>query len=102
VLRIILKLWLAATLVWVVYNAYIYRDKLATPRDWKLGFEYGINNIFCDLKFLGNCRDLQVSIFQHSELNETFGMIVMFVGVPLAALVGGLVFVWIFRRPGTA
>jgi hypothetical protein len=99
VLRIILKLWLAVALAWIAYNAYVYREKLAVPRDWKLGLEYGTNNIFCDVKFLGNCRDLNTSIFQRSELNETFGMIVIFIGVPLATLFGLFILVWIFRKP---
>jgi hypothetical protein len=98
-LRIVLKIWLIFALAWTIYNAYVYREKLGAPRDWRLGFEYGANNILCDIKFLGDCRDLHTSIFQRSELNETFGMIVLFAGVPLAALIVGISLVWIFRKP---
>lgn len=89
------------TIGWIAYNLYLYRDKMSSfkDRDWRLAFEYGMNNIVCDLKIPGLCREVSVSFFKRSEVNETFGYIVTFGIVPLLLLLASLILAWVLRAP---
>lgn len=100
-LRILLRMWVLITLGWWIYNLWLNRDKLATlrDRDWGQALEYGINNIFCDLKLAKLCRDVSVSFFQRGQVNETFGLIVTFVGWPFLLLIVCLLLAWALKRP---
>lgn len=102
--RILLRLWIVATIVWWAYHLYFYRDKLDTfrTRDWGQALEYGLNNIFCDFKAPGLCKDVSVSIFKRTEVNETFGFIVIFAGWPVLFLAACLIIAWIVRAPARA
>jgi hypothetical protein len=101
VLAILLRLWVVVTIAWWAYHLYLYRDKLSTfkTRDWGQAFEYGVNNIFCDFPALGLCKDVSVSMFKRTEVNETFGLIVTFVGWPVLFLVMCPIVAWIIRAP---
>lgn len=98
---IFLRLWLVLVIVWLGYNLYIRRDILNTfkHRDWQKALEFGLNSIACDLKIESYCRDLQISIFQKSSIVETWGLIVTFVGWPIAAFFACLALAWVVRMP---
>lgn len=100
-LRMLLRTWLVLTIAWLMYGLYLHRDKLITfkDRDWALALQYGLNNLVCDIKMLGGCRDLSIPFFQRSQLNETFGLAVTFVGYPLLGLLACLVLAWILHAP---
>ena len=85
--RVLFRLWFMGTVLWWGYNLYLYRDKLSSfgGRDWGHSLEYGINNFFCDLQIQALCRNVSTTL-NRSEINETFGFIVTFVGVPLLVL----------------
>ncbi len=102
-LAILLRLWAVGTLAWLAYNLYLYRDKLSTfkDRDLREAFGYGINNLLCDLKVPNLCHDVSVSFFRRSEVNETFGFIVTFIGWPIFGFLACLVLGWILRVPRT-
>jgi hypothetical protein len=103
-LAILLRFWVVGTIAWLAYNFYLYRDKLDTfkQRDWLEALGYGINNVLCDLKVPNLCRQVSVSFFRRSEVNETFGFIVTFVGWPVLGLFSCLVIGWILRAPRRA
>jgi len=86
--RILLRLWAIAAAAWIAYSANENHDKLTnlSGRDWRAALEYGINNILCDLKSPVLCRTSSVSPWRQTELNETFVLLVIFVGVPVGML----------------
>src|ERR1700744_5928656 len=100
-LRMLFRLWVVATICWWGYNLYLHRDEWDSlkQRDWALALKYGFNNFFCDVKVLGNCQDLAIPYFHQSQVNETFGLIVTFVGYPVLALLACLIVAWILRVP---
>jgi hypothetical protein len=104
--RVLLRAWFVAAVLWLLWCAYFFRDRLSGfwSRDWDRALAWGLNNIFCDIRILGNCRDLGVAITEQAELNETFLMLVFFAGVPLLGLLAVLVVAWIFgvRRESAA
>jgi hypothetical protein len=65
-LSIFVRLWMVGSILWWGYHLYLYRDKLSSfkERDWRQALEYGSNNIFCDIKILGLCREVPVSFFR--------------------------------------
>jgi hypothetical protein len=97
----LLRLWIVVTIVWIAYHLYLYREKLSTFRDrnWGEALDYGVNNILCDWRISGLCRDVSVSFFRRSEVNETFGFMVTFVGWPVLLLAACLIIAWIARAP---
>jgi hypothetical protein len=103
-LGVLLRFWLVITILWWGYNLYIHRDKLGTlkERDWMQALEYGVNNIFCEIKIFGNCKAISVPFFQRSQVNETFGLIVSFIGYPMLALIACLILAWILHKPKKA
>lgn len=103
-LSILLRLWLIITICWWGYNLYLHRGEFneLKGRNWGQAFQYGINNFFCDIKIFGNCHDLSIPFFQRSLVNETFGLIVTFVGYPILALTVCFLIAWIFRKPRKA
>jgi hypothetical protein len=99
--RALSRLWLVATLFWWTYSLFEARDRLSTfgERDWLLALNYGVNNLFCDLRILGLCREVAVPFFQRSQVNETFGLFTTFVGVPLLLFLLCLLIAWVFSTP---
>jgi hypothetical protein len=101
---IMMRLWIIATIGWIGYNLHLYRDKLSSfkDRDWRQAFEYGTNNILCDVRIPGLCHDVSVSFFKRSEASETFGFIVTFGIIPLLLLLACLIIAWILHAPRRA
>jgi hypothetical protein len=94
---LLLRLWLVVTVIWWGYNLYLNRDMLGTfkDRDWAQALEYGVNNIICDLKIPSYCREISISFWQKSHVNETFGLIVTFVGWPILLFVLCFAIAWV-------
>jgi Ca2+/Na+ antiporter len=96
-LRVWLRLWVVLTVLWTAYSIYDNRDKLSNlaNRDWKLAYEYGLNNALCELKIPTLCKKMNISPWRQSSLNETFMLIVIFVGAPIAMLISFLLLAWV-------
>jgi hypothetical protein len=97
--KIMLRVWFVGTAIWLVYNLYLHRGELSSfkDRNWGAALDHGFRNFFCDLGASGLCKGPLSSFLQQTQMNETFGLLVTFVGVPLVFLLGCLVLAWIFH-----
>lgn len=95
----LLRIWVIATLGWWGYGLYFYRAVLPSfpDRSWLKAIEYGVDNTFCNLRISALCRSVSVPFLKRTEMNETFGMALFFLGVPIAGYFVLLMLAWIFR-----
>ena len=102
--KVMLRIWLVGTVLWLVRNLYIHRSELSgfKDRDWGAAFNYGVNNFMCDLGFSASRQSTVGAFWQRGQLNETFGLIIAFLGAPVAFLVACLTVAWIFHGIGVA
>jgi len=100
--KVMLRIWLVGTILWLVRNLYIHRSELSgfNDRDWNAALTYGVKNFICDLGVSASCPSAVGAFWQKGQLNETFGLILTFVGVPVAFFFACLTVAWIFHGIG--
>ncbi len=96
--RVGFRLWLVVTFLYLVFVVYQHRHSIL-GRDWMLAIEHGLNSFSCEIGAASFCRKSSIPFWRTSELNETVGLLVAIVGVPLALFCVLLMIVWAFKRP---
>ena len=96
---ILYRLWYLGTLFWWGYNVLEYKGGIAAlfSKPWKRAWEIGTNNMYCQLDLSTWCQSISVSYWERTELNETFGLIVRFAGIPAGILAAIFLFSIVFR-----